>query len=211
MSFSATTRLGDKFLCIPKLDVAGINWVVYKDRFLWSIDARGLIDHLKGTEVEPTDPIAATIRAAVATTPLDMAQVLVDIEWKKSVKEWRQGEAVVKQQIAGTIPDSLFMKIRGKGTEREIWDGSGDDFQKKSQMVSVDLRRRLQQEKCVEKGDIWAHFSKLWTMREDLASISHSLSDDDMYAITLGSLPPSYNSYISAMSATLVLPYPQTL
>ena len=49
-------------------------------------------------------------------------------------------EAVVKQQIAGTIPDSLFMKIRGKGTVREIWDGLGDDFQKKSQMVSVDLR-----------------------------------------------------------------------
>ena len=34
MSFS-TTKLGDEFLCIPKLDVAGINLVVYKDRFLW--------------------------------------------------------------------------------------------------------------------------------------------------------------------------------
>ena len=39
-------------------------------------------------------------------------------------------------------------------------------------------------------------------MREDLASMGHPLSDDDMYTITLGSLPPSYNSYISAMSAT---------
>ena len=28
------------------------------------------------------------------------------------------------------------------------------------------------------------------------------LSDDEMYAIILGSLPPSYNSYISAVSAT---------
>jgi len=201
MSFS-TTKLGDEFLRVPKLDVAGINWVVYKDRFLWSIDARGLLDHLEGTEVEPTDPIDAAIRAAVTTTPLDTAQVLVDTEWKKAVKEWRQGEAVVKQQIAGTIPDSLFMKIRGKGTAREIWDGLGDDFQKKSRMISVDLRRRLQQEKCVEKGDVRAHFSKLRTMREDLASMGHPPSDDDMYAIALGSLPPSYDSYISAVSAT---------
>ena len=138
MSFS-TTKLGDEFLRVPKLDVAGINWVVYKDRFLWSIDARGLLDHLEGTEAEPTDPIDALIRANVATKPLDDAQVLVETEWKKAVKEWRQGEAVVKQQIAGTIPDSLFMKIRGKGTAREIWDGLGDDFQKKSRMVSVDL------------------------------------------------------------------------
>ena len=80
MSFSTTTKLGDEFLHVPKLDVAGINWVVYKDRFLWSIDARGLLDHLKGTEVEPTEPIDATIRAAVATTLLDRAQVLVDTE-----------------------------------------------------------------------------------------------------------------------------------
>jgi gag-polypeptide of LTR copia-type len=118
------------------------------------------------------------------------------------VKEWRQGEAVVKQQIAGTIPDSLFMKVRGKGTAQEIWDGLGDDFQKKSRMVSVDLRRRLQQEKCVEKGDICTHFLNLRTMRENLASMGHPPSDDDMYAIALGSLPPSYNSYISAVSTT---------
>jgi len=32
-------------------------------------------------------------------------------EWKKELKLWKQGEAIVKQQIAATIPDSLFMKI----------------------------------------------------------------------------------------------------
>jgi len=43
---------------------------------------------------------------------------------------------------------------------------------------------------------------KLCTMREDLASMGHPLTDDDMYAIILGSLPPSYDLYISAVSAT---------
>ena len=64
--------------------------------------------------MEPADPIEPVIRGG--TTPLDAAMVLIDEEWKKKVKEWRQGEAVVKQQIAGTIPDSLFMKVRSKGT-----------------------------------------------------------------------------------------------
>jgi hypothetical protein len=32
--------------------------------------------------------------------------------------------------------------------------------------------------------------------------MGHPLSDNDMYAITLGLLPPSYNSYISAVSTT---------
>jgi hypothetical protein len=106
MSFSST-KLGDEFLCIPKIDVAGINWVVYKDQFLWSIDARGLLEHLQGTDVKPADPISVAIRSS--KTPLDEAAKLIEAEWKKEVKEWRQGEAVVKQQIAGTVPDSLFI------------------------------------------------------------------------------------------------------
>ena len=66
-------------------------------------------------------------------------------------------------------------------------------------MVSVDLRHRLQVEKCVEKGDVRAHLSKLCTMQEDLASMGHPPNDDEMYAIVLGSLPPSYEIYISAV------------
>ena len=61
----------------------------------------------------------------------------------------------------------------GKATDS--WDHIGLIVHKdsKSRMVSVDLRRRLQVEKCVEKGDVWAHLSKLHTMQEDLASMGH--------------------------------------
>src|SRR5277367_589203 len=112
------------------------------------------------------------------------------------MKEWNQGEAIAKQQIASSIPDSLFMKVRA------IWTELENHFQKKSRMVSVDLRRRLQDQKCLEKGDVVAHFTTLRTMREDLAAMGHLPSDDDFYAIILGSLPPSYDPYISAVSAT---------
>ena len=63
---------------------------------------------------EATDLIDAVIKSSMMA--LNKAQMLVDSEWKKAVKEWRQGEAVVKQQIAGTMPDSLFMNTQGKGT-----------------------------------------------------------------------------------------------
>ena len=60
-------------------------------------------------------------------------------EWQANMKIWKMGEAVVKQQIAATIPDSLFMKIQGKGNALEIWKALTVDFQNKSRMVSVDL------------------------------------------------------------------------
>jgi len=49
-------------------------------------------------------------------------------------------------------------------------------------MVAVDLRHCLQQERCIEKGDVWAHFAKLCTMWEDLATMGHSPDDDKFYA-----------------------------
>jgi hypothetical protein len=81
-------------------------------------------------------------------------------------------EAIVKQQIAATISDSQFTKVCGKSTTtREICEALTKDFEKQSSMASVDLRRRLQQEHFVEKGDMQAHFVTLRTMHEGLAAM----------------------------------------
>ena len=121
-----STKLGDKFLRIPKLDVAGINWVIYKDQFVWALDVRGILDHIDGTGREPIDPIPNEVRARIAAaaetqtgttessdTPsqavqLTTMQIKLDTDWRKDLKEWKSGEAIAKQQIASSIPDSLL-------------------------------------------------------------------------------------------------------
>ncbi|KAG2344600.1 hypothetical protein BDR05DRAFT_881823 [Suillus weaverae] len=55
MSIS-NTELGDDFLHVPKLIADGENWMIYKDRLSWSVNARGLLGHLEGTEKKPIDP-----------------------------------------------------------------------------------------------------------------------------------------------------------
>ena len=212
---STSTKLGDDLMKVPLLNVAGTNWVVYKDRFCWAIDARGLLEHVDGSEREPTRPTLSGKKAGGSSKEGETAEgdfeVVEELTaedkkklevWKKELRAWKLGEAVVKQQIAATIPDSLFMKIRTKETAREIWEALKKDFQNKSRMVSVDLRRRLHQQHCPEKGDIRLHFDTLRLMREDLASMGHSPSEDDFYAILIGSLPPSYDPYVSALNAT---------
>ena len=135
---------------VPKLEAGGANWVIYKDRFLWSIDARILLEHIDGSEREPICLVKPSYTSKVDTsgndtgimvqTPFTADEVKKINKWKVELKEWKQGEAVVKQQIATTISDSLFMKSRGKGTALEIWESLNGDFQNKSWMVSVDLR-----------------------------------------------------------------------
>ena len=114
----STPKLGDDFLRVPKLEVSGTNWVIYKDRFTWSLDARGILDHIDGSVVEPQDPILGEVREK---GEFSAEQKVLDLEWKKELKEWKQGEAIAKQQIASSIPDSLFLKIRAKGTARNMW------------------------------------------------------------------------------------------
>ena len=135
---SASTKLGDEFLQIPKLDVSGSNWVIFKDRFTWALDAHGILEHINGTTSVPKDLISAE-EWKKAKDGLTMEQKKLETEWKKDIKDWKQGEAVTKQQIASSIPDSLFMKVRAKGSAYDIWTELGKHFEKRSRMVSIDL------------------------------------------------------------------------
>ena len=155
------------------------------------------------TRKEPKDPIAEAIRAAVTEEkPLTDEQKKLEKEWKKDTKDWKQAEAITKQQIASSIPDSLFMKVRDKGSTYNVWMELGKHFEKRSRMVSIDLRRRLQELRCADKANIIEYFATLRAMCEDLASMGESLTENDFYAIIMGSLPTSYDSYISALNAT---------
>ena len=209
---SSLGKLENDLMKVPRLEAGGTNWVVYKDCFLWTVDARGLLEHVDGSKREPVCPVKPRMVPRRDSEGKDTRNFVQDAnteeenrgikEWKAELKEWKRGEAMVKQQIAATIPDSLFMKIRNKGTALEIWDALRGDFQNKSRMVAVDMRRRLQQERCAEKGDVREHFSKLRLMREDLASIGHPPGEDELYAIILGSLTYSFEPFISALNAT---------
>jgi hypothetical protein len=96
---SVSTKLGDEFLRIPKLDVSGTNWVIFKDRFTWALDARGILDHIDGSANEPADPIPAEERTK---EPLSEEKAKLDLEWKKDVKEWKQGEAIANSDVTAS-------------------------------------------------------------------------------------------------------------
>ena len=155
---TTTTKLGDEFLRIPKLDILGSNWVLYKEWFCWALDARAILNHVDGTDIEPADPVP---NASWQADKLSESEKELDKEWKKELKEWKQNEAIAKQQIASSIPDSLFMKIQTKGTVYEIWKELENHFQNRLRMVSVDHRRRIQELQCTEKGDMLSHQENL--------------------------------------------------
>ena len=101
---STTSKLGDEFLCIPKLDVSGSNWVLYKERFFWALDVHAILDHVDGTGIEPDDLVS---KGSQEGGKLSDEEKELDKEWKKDLREWKQSEAITKQQIASSILDLL--------------------------------------------------------------------------------------------------------
>jgi len=161
---SFTMKLGDDFIHVPKLLSDGCNWVIYRDQLQLSVQVCGLDGHLDGTATRPTDP--STRNQPFKSLTEDEQKVITT--YKSNLREWIQKEAIVLQQIASTIPDSLYLKFKGKDTVKEAWDSLKSDFEKRSQMLMIDLRRRLQDKRCENNGNIRTHFDTLRAMREDL-------------------------------------------
>ena len=195
MSFDI--KLGNDFLHIPKLPADGKGFVVWKDRLKLSIRARGLYGHLDGTVTRPSDP---PTRPEGST--LTEEEVSSNMQYERDLNKYLQEQAVVFQQIASTIPDSLYLKIKGKTSVKEAWETLKADFKKRSRMVTVDLRKCLYDIRCTENGNIRTHLDNVRTMREELASLGTILSESDLSAIVLGSLPKSYDQFLSAVTAT---------
>src|SRR5271168_681789 len=196
---SNNSKLLEFFAHIPKLEIDGSNWVIFKDRFLFATAAGSLKGHIDGSGKPPVNPLPTPC------VPLTEDQKAEMSEYSALLTKWEMEENIMKQALASVIPDSLFIEVRKMETALSMWDAVRNQREKKSRMVTVDMRRKLQSEKCTEQGDVRAHLVKLQIMREDLASMGGSISDEDFTSMILGSIPQSYDTYIAAITATLSL------
>jgi len=121
------------------------------------------------------------------------------------MKYWSKHDGYVKQVIAASLPESLFLRVQKEETAKSVWDTLTNLFQNRSRVVAIDLRRKLQETRCTEKGDLRAHFDKLRLLREQLAALGQSISDDDFAAIVISSLPNSYDSNIAAITSSALV------
>jgi hypothetical protein len=202
-TLSSTAKLGEYFAKLPACKADGTNWVFFRDRFLFAVDAAGLSDHFEtGLFGTAEAPVAPTIADTSAPTADETTAYNTYLAQRRI---WKSAQAVLKQGLASVIPDSLFLKVKDAENAKGMWDRVKDEYEKKSKMVTVDLRRKLQDERCADGGDVKAHLDKLRTIRADLIAMSADPGDDNFVAIVLGSLPTAYETYLSALTGAATL------
>jgi len=185
------------------LKADGSNWINYKSRIELAVEAKGLPGYLSGTKGLPPNPREGKDDT---WTPNEKEKRLID-EYDKVLPEWKQENTKVKQIIAVSLPETLYLKFRTLDSAHSLWEALASEFEQHSGIVAIELCRKLQGIHCGDKADVRAHFSKMELMRQELASLGQFISDSDYTAILLSSLPLTYDSTISSLCVSARMNY----
>ena len=188
-------------LQVPTLSVDGSNWLYYKARVEWAVGSKGLTGHLSRLMAKPEDPVH---RKDPSWKPTTAKQKLVN-EYPEKLKPWIKDDRYVKQVIAASFPESLFLHVQREETAKGVWDALTNLFQNSSCVIAIDLWRKLQETHYTEKGTLHTHFDKLCSLHKQLATLRQSISDDDFAAVIISSLPNLYDPNIAAMTSSAVI------
>src|SRR5882762_10759793 len=149
---------------IPKLADDGTNWITYKERLLTTIGARGLMRYVEGQAVKPEpfklDPKGKKLLKEDATEATEAKREARE----DKIDEWYQKDSLAKQHIFSTIMNRLLLRVKKLPNASEIWEEIRHIHEGKTELVQVDLRRRLQDTRCEEEADVRNHFSELLQM-----------------------------------------------
>jgi hypothetical protein len=152
----------------------------------------------------PIDPHPA----GTTTTTLAVQQQQAVDEYVKALDCWTAGEATIRKGLSEALPPSLYLIVRKEKTMKDLWDAVVKHHQQKAQLIIVELHHKFQNEKCDEKGDVRAHLARLHQAREDLALMGEVVPDDNYHAIILGSLPISFDMFLTSITNQIsLMPY----
>jgi hypothetical protein len=169
---------------VEKLVSDGSNWVTYRDRMMWTLRSRGLLEHLTNTTVTATYQAIGTVKNM---TP--------EIRWDYD-------EGVAMQIITASIPNSVFTSIKGKANTQEVWDALKALYEGRTVMILVNLSQQLQNTRCGEEDNVREHIDKLANLREQIAAMGKSVPENEYASILMGSLPTSYAGMLGSIAAS---------
>jgi hypothetical protein len=179
--------LGEDKVTLPKLQSDGSNWVIYRNRLLYTFNSFGLGIHL--THDEPTEAY------------IDEG----DIGGLEPEARWRKEEGTVKTLIGASLPDAIFNRISVGGTAetaKAVWDSLKRTYEERTRMTTVDLVMKFRNKRCAEGDNVRTHFQELSDLRDQLAAVGKTVDDEDFTDTILASLPPSYSHACTSINSS---------
>jgi hypothetical protein len=106
------------FVQIPKLEIDGLNSVIFQDHFIFVAATTNLGMHIDGMGTVLNPPAFSL----GSPTPLTADQTAEIEQYEEKQSKWMMGKAVIKQAIATTIPDFLFIEVCKEVLAHLLWE-----------------------------------------------------------------------------------------
>src|ERR1700731_1458382 len=182
---------------IIKLRDDGSNWPDYEMRAKTAVGAKGLIRHVEGTARRPLPFDVENGRPV--TEPGKPATRLEIQELKRTMDEYEQKEYAARHIMLTTVSPRLSTMLRANTSAAQMWQQIILDATKKSRVHQVDTRRRLQELRCPEGGDVRAHLNAMTDLRNELEGIGAPVNNEDFATMIHVSLPLSYRPLLQSV------------
>jgi len=167
---------------LPKLDIEGNNWVIYRDRLLWTMKQFSMKDLI----ANDSPPAAYTAKGTVrGLTPAD---------------RWECEEHLIRTMLGNSMPDEAFNQIKDTESVKDAWDILRSAYEDCMAMLISDRMKAFRNTKCLEGGNIRTHFHQLTVLCDQLTSLGQTITDRNYLDTLLASIPRSFEGLISSLN-----------
>src|SRR5882762_10099731 len=122
---------------VPKLDLHGENWAIFKIRFQNAMEAKDKWEHFDEKFKYPVD--------------IDEAA------------EWNKAQRMAKYMLTERLPDSTVVRIQRCKTVAEQWSAIVKEYTEKGESAQTEMRCDFMETKCGAGVDVWQFLNDLRT------------------------------------------------
>ena len=120
---------------------------------------------------------------------------------EKEIKEYRLRSEKAYSLIALNIQKDIQIHVCGTTNPKEAWEILEKQFQFVSITEIVRLSRSFYAATMEEGSDLMSHITKMTTLAQRLRDLNEDISPKKFATVVLGSLPESYDVFLSSLNA----------
>lgn len=136
------------------------------------------------------------------------------VQERRELKDFEDKDDQARGAIGLSVEDSQLRHIRSKKTAKEMWTVLKEHHERDTLGNKVSLMRKICRMKMPENGNVESHLNEMANLFQKLNDFGDNLTESWTVAIVLSSLPPSYDTLITALEARpegdLTMSYIQT-
>lgn len=166
-----------KLLNLPSLKDDYSNWITYKTRIPNAAQSNGLGRHLNGTVKVPKDLIETKGQFFLPGNSAALTDDEIEAYYE-SLDKFNTKQAQLREIIYHTIPNSIFLQIKGETTASAVWLKLCSIIENKTPLARDTLQNKMLNLRTPEEGDVRETMDQLVTMYEELAGMGYKLPKD---------------------------------